>query len=341
MKAHPIFAAFTFSQLCLLSSARAGSSYRELKKDDRIIGGTAATQGQYSFAVALQDRLGLFCGGSLIAKDVILTAAHCQGPPFDVVVGRRNLSKNDGQVIPIKKQLPHPRYNDRRTDNDFMLVFLKRAVTAKNVDLVKLNSQSSVPSVGARVTAMGWGDTDSRDNVSRLSNVLMKVQVNVLSNDECEDSSDRYQSYYGSITKNMLCAKANRKDSCQGDSGGPLVLKRGGQDVQVGIVSWGIDCASQYFPGVYARVSSAYEWIENEVCKGSDYASEAGFNCRTNASSKPLNPAPAPTPSGGGGGSNDNGINGGRVDDDWNDDRWDDNDDWWNYILDLIGWGNN
>lgn len=297
MQIQILFTALAFSQLCLLSSARARSlraeqqqSNSELKKDERIIGGSEATEDRHSYAVALQDKsiqenFGLFCGGSLIAKDVVLTAAHCQGAPFDVVIGRHDLGDNDGQVIPIKEQLPHPNYDPYFTDNDFMLVFLSRGTTA-NVDLVKLNDDPSVPNVGRGVTVMGWGDTDIRDDVpAALSDVLMKVQVNIISNNDCADSSGSIggggstASYRGQITQNMLCAKSNQRDSCQGDSGGPLVITRAAGDLQIGIVSWGIGCANQNFPGVYSRVSSAYNWIEREVCKGSQFASEAGFDC--------------------------------------------------------------
>ena len=80
----------------------------------------------------------------------------------------------------------------------------------------------------------------------------------------------------------MMCARDDNQDSCQGDSGGPLVVKEGANsDIQVGVVSWGVGCAHESFPGVYARISSAYDWIKQQVCaKSSDPPSS--FNCGSN-----------------------------------------------------------
>eukprot|EP01083_Nonionella_stella_P281876 959342_1 len=143
---------------------------------------------------------------------------------------------------------------------------------------------------------MGWGDTDI-SSASRLSDVLMNVQVNAISDNECDASSDGQDNYNGQINEYMLCAKANSKDSCQGDSGGPLVETVGGVDKLCGVVSWGIGCASPNFPGVYAKVSQAYSWIEGQVCNENDqYATEAGFDC-ANANFVASEPAPAPAPS--------------------------------------------
>jgi len=302
MKVLHLLAALAWSHLCRLSSAQSfrgerqsrsnkrderiaepsEEQSRDIKREERIIGGFEAPEDRHSYAVALRDSLGLFCGGSLIAKDVVLTAAHCKGPPFSVVIGRHDIRDEDGEVIGIKRQLPHPNYRAIATDNDFMLVFLKRPASADNAQLVKLNFSNSVPQTGKAVTVMGWGDTDVSHNVE-LSDVLMKAQVNVIANDQCDASSGRlngmFDTYQGRITSNMICAKANRRDSCQGDSGAPLVIQRGNGDLQVGIVSWGVGCASPNFPGVYARVSRAYFWIEREVCKGSQYAKQAGFRC--------------------------------------------------------------
>merc|ERR1712232_911617 len=103
--------------------------------------------------------------------------------------------------------------------------------------------------------------------------------------EECERSEGTIggseENYHDQITDNMLCARDSGEDACQGDSGGPLVLKgsgEGGADVQVGVVSWGVGCSHKDFPGVYARVSSAYDWIREEVCTRSANA-PAEFDC--------------------------------------------------------------
>lgn len=266
----------------------------------RIIGGSEAVEDRHSYAAALSDSIGQYCGGSLILPNVVLTAAHCKegnnNKPnnkvnYDVILGRHDLNDNDGQVIRAKREVPHPNYDSQLTDNDFMLVYLEEDATLSDtVGLVSVNSDPSLPAETQEVVSMGWGDTHAADDITWLSDVLMQVGVNVISNEECDDSQGEASwgsdNYHDQITDNMLCARDNGQDSCQGDSGGPLVIKRGNAstDVQVGVVSWGIGCAHRDFPGVYARVSSAYAWIEGEVCSSGDevqreQAIQAGFNC--------------------------------------------------------------
>ena len=246
----------------------------------RIIGGYEAVEGRFSYAVSLQGPLGHFCGGSLIARDVVLTAAHCQGVAHSVVLGRHDLADFDGDVFAVKAELPHPKYDGILSNNDFMLIFLDGYSAAEDVVAVRLNSDPLVPAAGRDATVVGWGDTDI-SFVEDISDVLMKVVVSVVSNDECGAVEDSGYSYKGRITNSMLCAWADGRDSCQGDSGGPLVIRGGGvrSDVQVGIVSWGMGCAYNQFPGIYSRVSRAHGWIQREVCTRSMYASEAGFDC--------------------------------------------------------------
>ena len=62
----------------------------------------------------------------------------------------------------------------------------------------------------------------------------------------------------------MFCAGNILKggiDSCQGDSGGPLAQN----GVQIGVVSWGYQCAKQGYPGVYANVAVLRSWIDSAL----------------------------------------------------------------------------
>jgi trypsin len=254
----------------------------------RIIGGAEARSGRYSYAISLQNNRGHFCGGSLIAKDIVLTAAHCQKPNtnYKAVINRHDLNESTGEKIGVQREIPHPNfYAQELTDNDYMLLVLNRPTEA-DVELVQLNSKASVPSNNQALIAIGWGDTDPDEDYNVFADRLMSVGVNAISNRECRASEGHYygehESYENSILDMMLCAKARNKDACGGDSGGPLVIPgddpRGAGDRQVGVVSWGIGCAHRNFPGVYARVSSPYEWIRKVVCKESSNP-PASFEC--------------------------------------------------------------
>jgi len=114
----------------------------------------------------------------------------------------------------VSDEFVHPNYNSGTTSNDFMVLVLSRETTA-NVVPVKINSSSSSPRDSDSVVVMGWGLTN--ENSSNLSNKLMEVTVDVVSDSDCRQA-------YGSefIASTMLCAASPSKDSCQGDSGGPL-----------------------------------------------------------------------------------------------------------------------
>merc|ERR1719203_203966 len=68
----------------------------------------------------------------------------------------------------------------------------------------------------------------------------------------------------------MLCAQGRTSDgkivdACQGDSGGPLVCEDGGRWTAYGATSWGIGCAGEKYPGVWARIHEAVDWIEETL----------------------------------------------------------------------------
>lgn len=186
------------------------------------------------------------CGGSLIAPNIVLSAAHCGGVFSGVEIGRhdRNDFTDTYESFSIVSEINHPLYKDDAIAYDQMIIVLDGDSTAAPV---AINRNPSIPVVGQDVTVMGWGLTEEDDNDS-ASPVLKAVDLKTISNGECEDSKSGFlvfDSYQGLIGDDMLCARTDGADSCQGDSGGPLIQDDGnGNDLLVGVVSWGYGCAS-------------------------------------------------------------------------------------------------
>ena len=251
-----------------------------------IVGGTEINPpGKYPFLAALVASgtanafNGQFCGASVIGDTWILTAAHCvfgeSASGIDVVIGRHDLTTNQGDRIRAKAITMHPQYNNNTLRNDVAIIEL---VSATSASAVALPSDGSLETAGTSATVMGWGDTES---TPRYPAKPREVNVPVLSDAQCTSA-------YGSemINSVMLCAgdlPNGGEDSCQGDSGGPLVVPSGGGYTQVGIVSWGYGCADAGDPGVYSRVSALRSFIDDTTGStgggGGGGGTGSGYTC--------------------------------------------------------------
>ncbi|XP_028454599.1 serine protease 33-like [Perca flavescens] len=240
----------------------------------RIVGGQNAPPGNWPWQASLQTSGGHFCGGSLINREWVLTAAHCfPSIPASLTVslGLQSLQgpNPNGVSRTVTKVIANPNFNAITYDNDLCLLQLSSPVTFTDFIVpVCLAAPGSTFFSGVSSWVTGFGAIASGVYPPLPVN-LMEVNMPIVGNRECNCDFG-----VGSITNNMICAglRAGGKDSCQGDSGGPLVSKQGSRWILGGIISFGNGCAQPNTPGVYTRVSQYQSWINSQIT-----SSQPGF----------------------------------------------------------------
>ena len=258
----------------LLASAPAGA----------IVGGQPTDPDEYRWQVLVfaetgnreTDRIG-FCGGTLIARDWVMTAAHCLDRPDGTYIDPSEVTvrvgswrwESGGRVVPVSELHPHPDYDPDVDVNDIALLKLAESAPADlgAVAFPDEDTHRRIAVVGTEATALGWGvagvvherclddDEDNDAGCPALSPVLREVDLPLLPAglSSCSSNLD---------PDAEICAGGvPGRDTCFSDSGGPLLLEERGTYYQIGITSSGSPQCDGNRGGTYARVARFHDWI--------------------------------------------------------------------------------
>ncbi|XP_031563033.1 prostasin-like [Actinia tenebrosa] len=244
------------------------------KGNTRIVGGTRAKKGAWPWQISMNYKNNKaaktphWCGGSVVARQWIVTAAHCfvygdNPDDYTVVMGEHDLNVTDGyeQKIGIERIIKHPFY-DAYNNHDYDVALIKLKSNLIFNDRVRpVCLPSNDYPAGTNCYISGWGHLFESGHGPW---VLHQAMVPLVSRSVCQKSYDdlRYK-----LTARMRCAGngIGGIDACQGDSGGPLVCRTGDTWYLMGAISWGIGCARKNRYGVYADMMDLKYWVQGTI----------------------------------------------------------------------------
>nr|XP_040039226.1 granzyme G-like [Gasterosteus aculeatus aculeatus] len=199
-------------------------------------------------AVTKADGATGYCGGFLLTREFVMTAAHCQASNYTVYLGLHSYRrKATAQKLSVTKSHPHQDYDDSDFSNDIML--LKLSTEAEITTSVKPIALETADVAGPCPCAVsGWGQTQMGGR--GMSLVLMEGIVKLTDAEDCAE----LKSY---------CSKGATGPG-EGDSGGPLVCGDGGGKAY-GVISSYNKLSQTYY---YTKISNYVEWLDSILKNG-------------------------------------------------------------------------
>ncbi|XP_070850199.1 elastase-1-like [Chaetodon trifascialis] len=234
----------------------------------RVVGGEVAEPNSWPWQISLQYRSsnGWYhtCGGTLIQRGWVMTAAHCVDSrrTYRVVLGDHDIYSTAGteQAIAVREIHIHSGWDSSNVagGDDIALLRLSSDATLNSfVQLGSLPPSGQVLPNNNPCYVTGWGRTATGGS---LSAQLKEAYLPVVDHKTCSSKG-----WWGSAIKTtMVCAGGYDEAGCNGDSGGPLNCLVNGKYVVHGIASFvsGYGCNTYQKPTVFTRVSAFIEWMD-------------------------------------------------------------------------------
>ncbi|XP_034472517.1 phenoloxidase-activating factor 2-like [Drosophila innubila] len=214
-------------------------------------------------------------GGSLLAPNVVLTAAHkvADKLPNTLIAraGEWDETTTDEiyicQDLDVEQIITH--YQFQYKVNNIALLVLKGSFKpSPHISPICLpRSNQNFDHSGCIVT--GWGKR--RENSTDYPHILKKITMPLVHRNECTDKIKIILGPRFYLEQTSICAGGEKDvDACFGDGGAPLICpirNSPNRYYQAGIVAWGIGCGKENVPGVYTDVPRFNSWINSELKK--------------------------------------------------------------------------
>jgi len=227
-----------------------------------VVNGQRAAVGNYPWftqvSINQNGYLNNICGGTLINKHWVLTAAHCvHNAKYTVEIGRYSDKDNTNvKYRDVDYICKNKKFSPSTFENDIALFRLSAPVrNVQTVDYGELTSfYTNMP-----FKVIGFGATDAENK--NYPTTLLEGDVFYVSNQYC---GQKWQTY---IDDSKVCtAGYGMQDACLGDSGGPLLKKSQNEWQQVGVVSFGANpCNNAQYPVMHTNVYNFKSWIQNVI----------------------------------------------------------------------------